>query len=69
VTLRQAQDYRESFGAAAQRLGALAALRLGWRPDDFWAATPAEIAAVLAPPQPGAGFGRADLDRLMEQHP
>lgn len=34
----------------AERAGALAGLAgalLGWRPDDFWRATPAELAAVL----------------------
>jgi hypothetical protein len=58
---------RERLGPGALRLSALAARMLGWRPDDFWGATPAELAAALAPPQPAAGFDRADLDRLMEQ--
>lgn len=41
-----------TFAAAATRLAGLAALALGWRPDDFWRATPAELAALgdaLAP--------------------
>jgi hypothetical protein len=36
------------FGEAAARLSGAAAMLLGWRPDEFWNATPAELAAVLA---------------------
>ena len=58
----------ETFGAGALRLCGLAARLLGWRPDAFWSATPAELAAVLAPFDPQArSFGRADLSRLMER--
>jgi hypothetical protein len=39
----------ETFGPGAGRLGGLAARLLGWRPHEFWSATPAELAAVLAP--------------------
>lgn len=57
-----------TFGTGAQRLSGHAAQLLGWRPHEFWAATPAELAAALAPPtgevQP---LSRADLTRLMEQ--
>lgn len=35
------------WGASAARLAGLAAQALGWRPDEFWAATPAELAAAL----------------------
>ena len=34
------------FGAAAARLAGLAGLTLGWRPHEFWAATPAELGAI-----------------------
>lgn len=56
------------FGPGAARLSGHAAQLLGWRPHEFWLATPAELAAALAPP-PGAPvpFARADLTRLMEQ--
>jgi Phage tail assembly chaperone protein, TAC len=58
----------ECFGAGALRLSGLAARLLGWRPDEFWSATPAELAAVLAPFEPEASpFGRDDLSRLMER--
>jgi uncharacterized phage protein (TIGR02216 family) len=46
--------------------------RLAWPPDDFWAATPREIAAALR--AHGAGHGvtppeRGTLERLMAQNP
>ncbi len=55
------------FGPAALRLASLAARQLGWRPAEFWAATPAELAAALAPPDPPPPVGRDELNRLMEQ--
>jgi len=36
-----------AFGEAAQRLAGAAAMLLGWRPDEFWNATPAEMATAL----------------------
>ena len=58
-----------TFGSGAQRLAGLAAQLLGWRPDEFWAATPAELAAILSPALPGASatMSRTDLNRLMER--
>lgn len=55
-----------TFGETALRLSRLAARALGWRPEDFWTATPAELAAILGV-EPGEGLARADLTRLMEQ--
>lgn len=53
---------------AARRLFPLAARGLGWTPDTFWAATPADLALALADPAaPGAGMTRADLDTLLER--
>ncbi|MGX7951414.1 phage tail assembly chaperone [Tsuneonella sp. HG249] len=58
------------FGASALALCGLAARALGWRPGEFWPATPAELAACLADPSaPPAPLGRADLTRLMESDP
>ena len=37
-----------TFAAAARRLSGLAAVLCGWRPAEFWAATPDELAAVVA---------------------
>ena len=62
----------ERFGPAALTLAGVTARVLGWRPDDFWMATPADVAAVLAAwRDDGAaeGMGRADLAAMMEQFP
>lgn len=37
-----------TFTDAAKRLGAQCALHLGWRPDDFWNATPTELSTILS---------------------
>jgi uncharacterized phage protein (TIGR02216 family) len=61
------------FRDAAGKLAGLAGALLGWRPDEFWNATPAELAAVLlALSWPGGEPGpatRDDLARLMERFP
>lgn len=36
------------FADAAGRLAGLAGVAFGWSPDRFWAATPAELAALVA---------------------
>ena len=56
----------QSFGTAALALYGLAARLLGWKPGTFWAATPAELIAALAPPGVPAALDRADLTRMME---
>lgn len=59
-----------SFGAAARRLAGAAARWLGWRPGEFWDATPAELAAAILPEDAGAGarpLRRDELRRLMER--
>jgi len=58
----------ESFGPHAVRLFAIAARILGWRADDFWSATPAELTCALAPigNSPGNPLARADLEKMME---
>ncbi len=59
------------FAGVARLAAHAAAVRLGWRPAEFWAATPAELLTSLgrdqpAPDQPGdAGL----LARMMEQFP
>ena len=58
------------FSDGAARLAGLAGALLGWRPDEFWRSTPAELAAVLGALLPvGIGASRDDLDRLMERFP
>ncbi|WP_337180412.1 phage tail assembly chaperone [Sphingopyxis granuli] len=62
-----------SFGEAAARLSGVMARLCGCRPGEFWAATPADVAAVLAgwaAPGDGAdGVDRAALAAMMEQYP
>jgi uncharacterized phage protein (TIGR02216 family) len=61
----------ERFSESAARLAGLAGALLGWRPDEFWKATPAELGAVLeAMLGPGGdAASRSDLERLMERFP
>ncbi len=61
----------ELFSEAAERLAGLAGALLGWRPDEFWRATPAELGAVLEALAGdwGESASRGDLDRLMERFP
>jgi hypothetical protein len=58
------------FGEAAGRLAGLAGALLGWRPDEFWKATPGELAAVLGAMMPeGETASADDLARLKEMFP
>lgn len=57
----------DAFGPSAMRLARLAARALGWRPAEFWAATPAELIAILTDGAEPAPLARADLTRMMEQ--
>lgn len=49
----------------------MAAILLGWRPDEFWRSTPAELATVLAAMTGGnaAPVTRDELARLKERFP
>lgn len=62
----------DAFAVGAARLAGFAGAVLGWRPDDFWRSTPAELAAIVAvlageqdTPPPDAN----DVRRLMEAFP
>lgn len=59
------------FVAAASRLAGLAGALLGWRPREFWNATPAELAAILSAMSPPANEAadQALVARLKEQFP
>jgi len=60
------------FSEAAARLAGYAGALLGWRPDEFWRATPAELAAVLGALNGGGAappMTRAELARLEERFP
>ena len=52
------------FGEAAAQLCGIASSLLGWRPDEFWSATPAELATALV--QPGAAGEPLEPSRLAE---
>ena len=56
------------FRTGVPALAALAAQALGWPPDAFWRAPPAELAPALGPITPGAqAMTHADLETLMER--
>lgn len=59
------------FEAAARRAARVAAVTLGWRPDDFWAATPTDLCTALGLDDAGDDLPvTADvLARLMEGCP
>ena len=59
------------FAEAARRLAGQAGVLLGWRPDDFWRATPDELATVIAALRGDGGEAVAavDLSALMERFP
>jgi len=59
------------FADGAARLAGLAGALLGWRPADFWDATPAELAAVIDAlgGERAASVDGADLARLKEMFP
>lgn len=60
------------FTDCAARLAGLAGALLGWRPDEFWRATPCELAGVLVVLAGDAGaepLGEGDVARLKEMFP
>ncbi len=60
-----------SFAEGAARAAGLAGVAFGWSPDAFWAATPAELGALvraMAGDTP-APCDRATIDRLKERFP
>jgi len=63
-----------TFADAARLLAGQAGLLLGWRPEEFWRATPDELNDALAPLTAMGGTGPAmpdpaTLTRLKEMHP
>lgn len=57
-----------TFAENARRLSGLVPRLLGWRPEDFWSATPAELAAIFEPPADAAApLSRSELAALMER--
>ena len=59
-----------SFADSALQLAGQTALLLGWRPDDFWNATPAELATILGALSPTEDAAdSAILLQMMELFP
>ncbi len=60
-----------TFSESAVRLAGLSGAVLGWRPTEFWTATPAELAAIFQAlaPRAEAPPTRDDVMRLQEQFP
>ena len=58
-----------TFAEGARRLAGLVPRVLGWSPQAFWDATPAELAAIFATEGCAGGepLGRAELTALMER--
>jgi hypothetical protein len=62
----------EDFASAAARLAGLAGALLGWRPDEFWRATPAELASVvraMVGERAAEPVTAAELERLRDLFP
>lgn len=59
----------DKFGAGAARLAGAAAMLLGWRPKEFWDATPAELAAALQLDEAVEGPDAAAIAELMRRFP
>jgi uncharacterized phage protein (TIGR02216 family) len=59
------------FAENAARLAGVAGLMFGWAPDAFWAATPAELGALVRALRGDgpATLGRGQVARLMEAFP
>lgn len=58
------------FGEAAARLCGAAGMLLGWRPGEFWDATPMELAAMFeAPGEVGTPPDAAAIADLMQRFP
>jgi uncharacterized phage protein (TIGR02216 family) len=59
------------FADTARRLAHMAAMALGWRPDEFWAATPADLVTALGLDVPATErpADTAMLQGLMERYP
>lgn len=60
-----------TFSERARALAGMAGALLGWPPDQFWRATPAELAAVFTAlaPSSAAPADAALVARMKEQFP
>jgi len=59
-----------TFGDRAAELAGHAGALLGWRPAEFWAATPSELATAFGLQQQDAQtVDRATIERLLSRFP
>jgi uncharacterized phage protein (TIGR02216 family) len=58
-----------SFGDAAARLCGAVSTLLGWRPDEFWKSTPAELGLALHGPIAADAPDAATIDELRRRFP
>ena len=59
----------DNFSRTAAKLAGLICRTLGWRPHDFWSATPAEIASILFDEagDPTFSLSRHEIEAMMER--
>ncbi len=57
------------FGHRARRLSGAAAMLLGWRPGEFWEATPVELSAALGPAGDAGAPDAEWMAELMRRFP
>jgi len=58
----------DRFGDAAAGLAAFSAQMLGWRPREFWQATPADLALAASSPLDGTeSLNRNELNQMLER--
>jgi uncharacterized phage protein (TIGR02216 family) len=59
-----------TFGDRAAELAGITSALLGWRPEEFWRSTPAELATALGlDGQRDAEMDRSSLERMLSQFP
>jgi len=55
-----------SFRDRAPQWGSFASRMLGWRPDDFWRATPSELIGALRDPTQASAQAGPDRDLITQ---
>lgn len=59
-----------AFGTSAARLSGASARLLGWKPDEFWSATPAELTIALSGgAETSGGIQRDEMEALVARFP
>jgi len=64
------------FRTTASQLAGFVPATIGWTPDQFWAATPAELASIFtafanisSPNSTAQSLDQTQFEKLKEQHP